>query len=234
MSSYNKITCINNIYYIAKEKNIKIGDLESVAGVSSGYLSRLAKEGNESNASIDTLDSIANTLGVSLDLLISYDFTELSGTEKYMIDFLNKMINQTKENNIKWEYYTLKKFYDYEDETQIITSKIRVNDYNNGYSYYSLFRQCNLKMIDEIYLYYIDTLNYIILSKVNNEKNETAYEMYLDKISYGVDTLCSSHDGTNKIFSKLLEELYILVQKQVRQPSLNEYTKEILDAFMSK
>ena len=40
---YDKARCLNNIYALAKERGIKIGDLEESAGVSKGYLSRVAK-----------------------------------------------------------------------------------------------------------------------------------------------------------------------------------------------
>ena len=52
---FDKKRCIENIYTIAKEKNIKIGDLEEKAGVSKGYLSRINKEDSSSVPGVDLI-----------------------------------------------------------------------------------------------------------------------------------------------------------------------------------
>lgn len=105
MNFYNRAYCIENIFVLAKEKNIKIGELENAAGVSSGYLSRLKKEGNESNPSIDILCAIADKLDVSIDSLVSKRLSVLSPEERYMLEFLNKMIKNTEDENIWWKNY---------------------------------------------------------------------------------------------------------------------------------
>ena len=49
---FDKRRCMSAIYAIAKEKGVKIGDLEKEANVSTGYLSKLNKEENTSSPSI--------------------------------------------------------------------------------------------------------------------------------------------------------------------------------------
>lgn len=110
---YNKRNCVQNIYDIAKEKGIKIGELEKEAGVSTGYLSRIAKEGNTSAISVDLLISISNRLGVSVERLI-LDTNEMSDSEKYISKFMDKLIQDTKDNSLEWQKQTLAEMRNYE------------------------------------------------------------------------------------------------------------------------
>ena len=41
---FDKTIFMNNITYLLKRRNIKIGDLENKIGVSKGYISRINKE----------------------------------------------------------------------------------------------------------------------------------------------------------------------------------------------
>lgn len=100
---FDKRLCMDNIYAIAKEKGIKIGNLEKAAGLSGGYLSKLSKEGNTAVPGIDSLLLIAQTLGVSIDALLSVNYKELNNDEKYLIAFIEKLIRGTESNMIAWE-----------------------------------------------------------------------------------------------------------------------------------
>ena len=61
-------TCIKNIRTYAKAKDINIGLLETSAGVSAGYLSRMDKK---QNISISTLNRFADVLNISPAMLLS-------------------------------------------------------------------------------------------------------------------------------------------------------------------
>lgn len=100
---FDKKRCMDNIYAIAKDKKIKIGDLEKEAGLSSGYLSKLNKEDNKAVPSIDTLLPIANALGVSLDFLVSVNYEELGENEIYFSNFIDKLMVGTEKQKVVWE-----------------------------------------------------------------------------------------------------------------------------------
>lgn len=99
---FNKKLCMDNIYAIAKDKGIKIGDLERKAGLSAGYLSKLSKEGNTAVPAIDSLLVIAQTLGVSLDSLLSVQYSELNKEEKYFAAFIDKLTVGTELGKLTW------------------------------------------------------------------------------------------------------------------------------------
>ena len=93
---FDKKRCMSAIYAIAKEKGVKIGDLEKEANVSTGYLSKLNKEENTSSPSIELLLAVARVLGVTIDMLIYSEYEGLSSNERYMLKFLDKLINEKK------------------------------------------------------------------------------------------------------------------------------------------
>ena len=99
----DKKILMDNIYSIAKDKKIKIGDLEKTADVSAGYLSKLNKEDNTAVPNTDMLMAIATALGVSLDFLVSVDYSTLGDNEKYFANFIDKLISGTEKQKLAWE-----------------------------------------------------------------------------------------------------------------------------------
>ena len=101
--NFDKKTCLANIRFLLSMLSVRLGDIETNAGVSIGYLSRLEKEGNKSDPSIEFLATAAKMLGVTLDTLLYAKLGELSNDEKYLIQFLTMLKIDTDEDKIVWE-----------------------------------------------------------------------------------------------------------------------------------
>ena len=93
---------MDNIYNLAKAKNIKIGDIEEAAGVSKGYLSRLAKENNKVTPSIDLVATAAELLGVSIDYLVHFNENEFTENEKFVFQFIEKLQRESANGKLEW------------------------------------------------------------------------------------------------------------------------------------
>ena len=102
MRKFDSKKCINNIYYLIKDRNMKIGDVEKEVGVSTGYFSRLSKEDNQASPSMETLCALADLLGVSLDSLAFLDLTEMGYQDRLVSDFILKVIEMTVASNLLW------------------------------------------------------------------------------------------------------------------------------------
>ncbi len=98
---FNKQRLFDNIAFLLKVRGMKIGELETAAGVSAGYISRASKEGG-STPGVEFIINAARALGVSVDTLISANMTELTPTEKYIISFLEKLERDTNEDKLDW------------------------------------------------------------------------------------------------------------------------------------
>ena len=94
---------IDNIYRVAKEKNIKIGTLEQSARVSPGYLSRLAKDDTKGSFAVDLLCSVAEQLGKTLDALVYTEHKGLTENEEKMLAFLDRLTMLTENFTLEWK-----------------------------------------------------------------------------------------------------------------------------------
>ena len=103
MSSYNREVFLTNIYYLAKQKGIKISELESAAKVSPGYISRIKKETNKTAPNVEFVANIANELEMSIDTLITHPLDSKTPTELLMIRFIDALIKQTTEDELVWD-----------------------------------------------------------------------------------------------------------------------------------
>ena len=103
---FDKTRCINNIYALAKERGVKIGDMEEKAGMSKGYLSRVSKPDYQGSPSIEMLDSIASQLGVGIDFLVNYSTDTLSENEQFVMKFIDRLIQQTLAGKLEWQMET--------------------------------------------------------------------------------------------------------------------------------
>ncbi len=238
---YDKQRCINNIKFLAKAKGINLGDLETGAGVSAGYLSRLSKEDSKSSPSIEMLTSVARKLGVSLDGLISYDYAGMSATERYIIDFIEKLISGTMQGNQDWE-----------KESSAVLNGIEL--YPNGTTSHPLFDHKN--GVKEYKSYFAtdggtspagDFFNtgltgndYLYLAKVTypNVQGED-FEIYIaQRDGYGgdwsVEPVCATNPAMETVFDKVLSRLYGVVKDACRNVKINNTVRRAIDRFMTE
>ena len=102
---------INNIYAKAKELNIKIGDIEKNVPVSLGYFSRFLKDDNHSLPSLDSLYVAADKLGVTIDYLLSSNYSEMNEEELLLQEKTSALIIGTNDENYCWNEIKEKDFY---------------------------------------------------------------------------------------------------------------------------
>ena len=105
--NFNKALCFSNIRELLRQKpDVKIGQIEKEAGIRLGYMSRLEKEGNTSEPSMEFIVTAAKLLKVSIDTLISVDLTGLTPTEQYIISFFDKLKADTLQDRLDWNRET--------------------------------------------------------------------------------------------------------------------------------
>ncbi len=240
MSAYNRQRCFDNIYYLAREKNIKIGDLESSAGVSAGYLSRLNKEDVKTNPGIEVLAAIATRLEVTIDALISWDYSHLTASEKYMLSFIVELKKRTLNGEIRWTEQHLSYLQNIPtDEDDNIMhplfkwwenklTRICEIDYNSLFNPGMRFSPC-----DSGYVINIGNTNNVYLMKIGAhepaEPYPPDYELYLTN-QYSVETLCRS----DNIFYDELESLYNTITEAKKHVFFKPEVKHAIDNFFAR
>lgn len=233
---FDKTRCLDNIYALAKEQRVKIGDLEKDAGMSTGYLSRLRQEGNTTLPSIDALTSIAEALHVQLDTLVYTDVTELTATESYILKLLDKLQNDTETNNISWSR---------EDKDEIEQNKyqhplfrVREVDMGDGqtmnvYVYRHIARTDEEDQVeisgDFLETYILDSVR-LYLTDVCYNGQEHVHEVFLDASS-GAKPICSTAVIRPEI-ARRIDILYSNVEQALRRPTIDRESRGILDRYI--
>jgi transcriptional regulator with XRE-family HTH domain len=100
---FDKTILHNNIAFLLKKYDMRMGELEQLLKISSGYISRTAKPSSDKKLSIDVVWKIARIFGISLSDLLGTDLSIPSNNTDMVAKFLIKLCEQTKENIIEWE-----------------------------------------------------------------------------------------------------------------------------------
>lgn len=100
---YDKNRFIDNVYFLAREKHIKIKDLESSCGVSTGYFSRLRQGAKNISPGAELLLAVADRFSVSVDSLLSFDFSNATGSELEVFRYVEKLVRETETRKLAWQ-----------------------------------------------------------------------------------------------------------------------------------
>lgn len=257
---FDKKKCMDNIYTIAKDKDIKIGELEKAAGVSAGYLSKLSKEGNKAVPGVEILLPIAAELGVSLDFLVNSEYKSLGANERYFASFVDKLMVGTENQKIIWEIesgsylnsvttgmqfsHPLFLHREVLEENPFIdqfdtmiyndyqSRFLRVNEINSFDNCYHCELKGGLSGIRHLYMMkiYPGCNNYEEEHSALNSHSEI--ELYFVKGLEKVEPLCSTY-SVGKEIKKIIEDLYSLVSNDIHSISITRSVKQVIDDFMN-
>jgi len=248
MFELNKELMFENIYYLLEKTDKKIGEFETAAGVSPGYISRTLKD-EKSKPGIEFIFNAARELGLSVDTLVSVRFSELTPTEKYLMQFIDKLKKDTASDKLAWDretenelnymdpdmngyvdhsLFSLETFYekgetDYPDE---VTRVVMVSDTFGANTY--IDGDCfNLKMKNGAILY----LMKISKSAYSVKDAEVrAKEIWIHLPGSAPKFLCST--AKKSPFKEMVEDLYFVVSEFAKHPKIAEDIREVIDAYM--
>lgn len=258
---FDKKRCMENIYAIAKDKKIKIGDLEKAAGVSAGYISKLNNDDNTAVPSIEILLPIAEALGISLDFMVTANYSELGENEVYFSNFVDRLMVGTEKQKITWEiesgsYLNSNKnsktfthpLFISEDAVVEHPDTLKLIEYTIN-TYQSRFLRiadihrfdncyhCELNAKQKLYMMklFIGVKNYssedIELDELFDTEDNTEIELYLIDYKGKVSPLCSTFSVEGEM-KKHIQKLYKLVDGDKRTVNVSSSVKDAIDGFM--
>lgn len=176
--------CMKNIEILSKRRNTTKKELEKLANLSEGYLSRCKKEGKLPKN--QALFAIADEFGVTVDCCVRYNIEKLSPDDKLAYQVMEALANKTHATQIGW------RSYDYQDTLPKPEPQAQIN---GGESYYA-----DLGDGRTAFLIAVETTSHFptLLCDVMGE-----VELHLAK-GNNVKFICS----TNRLKGKLSEKLY--------------------------
>jgi transcriptional regulator with XRE-family HTH domain len=245
---FNKQLLFENIAFFVRERGLKIGELETAAGVSPGYISRASKESG-STPGIEFIVGVSNELKVSIDTLISAHMSEMTPTERYIVSFLEKLERDTNADKLDWHresatslnrvetdqngianhpLFSYETFYEQTDgeypqemsECRFISHSFDVHTAAHGDCF-------NLRLKNGALLYLMD-----ISKSVYRTSDPQAYakEVWLYQDCGGSQYLCCNRDIAP--IGQLVESLFASVIENSKHPKINSKLQYVIDAFM--
>ena len=103
IGEFNNGCLISNITFLAKKSGLRFGDLEKLLGISTGYISRTAKENSSKRLSIDVVWKISHLFEVDVRELIETDLSIPNKNTDLVLQFIKKLRRQTEECSIEWQ-----------------------------------------------------------------------------------------------------------------------------------
>jgi len=237
-TKFDKKRCLANIYYLAKERNIKIGELESKANVSAGYLSRINKGGSETNPGIELLVAVADMLSVSLDALVMCDTENLTHTEAFLEQFVEKLMRETIQHNCSWTKETAESLNKLEcDGHRNVDHPLFYSDsaYSRTVRYDSHFvvdsEKGNIKVVDDCFNTRLPDGALVYLMRVyNTATKETWLEFYL--VNDGnVSPLCDDKD--RGLLAITLDKLYSVATESCKHIKIDSNAWGIINNYLN-
>lgn len=248
--NFNKILCFSNIRKLLHQNpNVKIGQIEKEAGIRLGYMSRLEKEDNTSEPSIEFIVTAAKLLNVSIDTLVSVDIGGLTSTELYLIKFFDKLKLDTLDDKLEWHRETAfnlnkmeldmngmvqhplfseETFYEESDsEYPNEVTRVVFNSKTFGPHTYIAGDCFNLRLKNGYTLYLMN------IEKSEHKISDTtafAKEAWIYIPYEKTQLLITTHDKNS--MAPLLNTLYSTVKEQMEHPQISKDIKYVIDSYM--
>lgn len=246
--NFNPRLIFDNISYLIKEQGKKVGEVETQAGVSAGYISRNSKDSN-SKPGIDFLFRVSEILNTSIDTIVKIPLSELTPTERYLVSFFEKLKADTAADKILWEreskeylnqlepdingfvqhplfsYQTCyvpseTDYPDQVDRTVFVSKTFGSQTVINGDCY-------NVRLKNGVRLY---LMNIVKIVHQVNDSDAAAFEAWMMDNSGG-QCLCGTQN--DQFLADLLIDLYNTVHEVLRHPQLSNSFRCAIDAFMN-
>lgn len=249
--NFDKTLCFSNIRELLKQNpEVKIGQIEKEAGIRLGYMSRLEKDGNTAEPSMEFIITASKLLKVSIDTLVSINLAGLTPHEQYIVKFFDKLKADTIADKLDWNsekafdlnhletdengktshpLFSFETFFE-EGECDYPDQVSRVVFPSNTFGYNTFIKDdcfdLRLKNGTVLYLMSVEKSVHHI-----NDSNAIAIETWLFVPGSGSSVLVTSQDGTP--IAPIVADLYETVKLQMKHPKINKHALYAIDAFMN-
>lgn len=236
MSSFNKILLGKNIKFLATQKGIKVGDIETEAGVSAGYLSRLANEDNKNNFPImDLIFLISQKFDVSVNTLLSVDFTNLTPNEILLSQFFDKLNKDTENNSLVWELESKAKLEACEQNGgHPLFFAYEPRDPNTTFYYHSTFESNTIIMGDSYKVVVGNKWLYMMTVQKNGDFGN-GFELYFVSSNYQgysqIEPICMAYSDS-ELYNQLVD-LRNAAAESSRHVKLSDSVRSTINEYLT-
>lgn len=232
IENFDSVTLSENITKLMKRYGLTMQDLETLLGVSNGYVARTMGKDSKKRLSIDIVWKIARLFQINVSDLVNADIDPPAAALQPVIDFVESLINQTREGLIHWENHgtvsdgTTKPLFSGRDSKKYDPEN---NSKEDGI------------LCEDIYT--IDS-NVGVISFVKNVRDtnpgfdiyviEETYDPEYDR-SYAVTSkICNTHEEKTGRVEKKCEELLEEIKLHASDFVVSDTAKDLIDRFLGR
>lgn len=250
---FDKTILYNNLSYLIQQNNLKIGEFESEAGVSPGYISRTLKDGN-TKPGIDFIMNAAEILNVGIDNLLKWDMTTLSNTERDIVDFLVKLNQETTSYNADWKVETVHELNDLaKNDNPLLHPLLSAEEFvymgGGGYpeSFYSTVFISNTygkntELRDDSYTLRLGDSAYLLLMNFGPKEEvfegkkydvwESCTEIWMYLGEHGAEFICATNSSA--CIDENIQKLLLSIKESFKHLKISSEARSVINTFMLK
>lgn len=243
---FNRELCIRNIELLLEQKKTKPSEIDTKAGVSAGYTTRLMKEDSKVVPGIEYLMAAANVLGININILVSVDLRALNAAERYLVEVEEKLFADTNAGKLNWNVFTVTDmmkpegiYYLFSSMLPIMNKVIKVKSKSeiickskfSSDEYVSVVGGCIYAELPNEIAFVVIPIRVEGTSETGFNYTSYGYEIYMvikkDKVKGLAQVLRDS------VGYKTVDSMYDLVIKKNEKSILDDDTKSLLNDFLS-
>ena len=245
----NKDRCLDNIYALAKKKNLRIRDLETSCGVSVGYLARLRQDKKQSMPGSDFLFRASVLLETSMDHLMNFDYRLASDTEIMLSSFISRLALDTLGEKLIWQAdpacfpssYILDTVSAVPDHPLLSLDPLLLQQGRSKEIYLSPFHPAVFDLVPlAAWRATISEDTDVLLTRVSLKQDESEEassgeeaELYLyNKKTKALSPLCHTNQKSPGILDNNLLELYYSIEMMFKARPLDQSALTAIDQYM--
>lgn len=233
MNKFDKDLLLSNVKFLACKDGDKIGEVEKAAGVSQGYLSRVAKMGENPNMPLmDLLLWASDKYKVSVDSLLNINLQNMTPNEHYLRRLFEKLIGDTISGALDWTSETKSMLENYHNQFDhpLVEYKSISND--EGFFYYkSLFNPEN--QLGELSVYCWLEAQFLYVTQIYCQPtNQKGFEVYFSNFQKN-DALELVQVMSGDFLYPLVETVFNEAVKSSHQIKVNQRARSIIDSYLN-
>ena len=241
-ANYDSKFLSGNLDYLLKMHSLRISDLEELLGVSAGYVSRTVNPDSKKRLSVDIVWKISVIFQVNIDDLLSIDFQVPTQSLRDVIEFFEKLKQETNEAIIHWN----NKGSNIEYHKGLFFKELEYFglDGTKQYGYAPDGYENATKAVgitDDIYSAET-SIGELYLLPLENQYGEKGYELYryTDREEYDssyvttdLDLICSTFDDKSNTLKGKCDELFKSVKLHESDFIISETAKSLIDRYLN-
>lgn len=244
----------DNIHYLIKKSGLSVKRFEEEIGVPKGYLSKISKKSepvsdDDPIEEVDFLMRCVDFFNLSVFILLAFDFSASTPTERYLVSFLDKLISDTGFGGLCWVVRPKDAYDEMGIDLQASgknltfhlkpsSQKDKGNHPELAFKYiYNDSKFYNDQKTISGDCYYLDLRNSSALHLINvrygfdlaTEEDVFAKEIWMQTKS-GLKLVCSDLESPR--LAKFIKTLFNKVGEYVKQVEIDKEVEDAIDLYM--